>query len=44
VRVLVIGGSGFIAPHVVRRLSDGGHEVAVFQRGQTKADLGTKVR
>jgi nucleoside-diphosphate-sugar epimerase len=44
VRVLVIGGTGFIGPHVVRRLSEGGQEVAVFHRGQAQADLGAQVR
>lgn len=38
-RVLVVGGTGFIGPHVVRRLVDGGHEVVVFHRGRTGADL-----
>lgn len=38
-RVLVVGGTGFIGPHVVRRLVDGGHEVAVFHRGRKGADL-----
>ena len=38
-RVLVVGGTGFIGPHVVRRLADGGHEVVVFHRGRREADL-----
>lgn len=38
-RILVIGGTRFIGPPVVRRLSDMGHEVTVFHRGQVEADL-----
>jgi nucleoside-diphosphate-sugar epimerase len=38
-RILVIGGTGFIGPHVVRRLAESGHGIVVFHRGQTKADL-----
>ena len=38
-RILVIGGTNFIGPHLVRRLVGRGHEVAVFHRGQTRADL-----
>jgi nucleoside-diphosphate-sugar epimerase len=38
-RVLVIGGTSFIGPPLVRRLVGLGHEVAVFHRGQTHADL-----
>ncbi len=38
-RILIIGGTGFIGPYVVRRLSEAGHAVAVFNRGQTQADL-----
>jgi nucleoside-diphosphate-sugar epimerase len=38
-RILVIGGTGFIGPHIVRRLLEQGHEVLVFHRGQTEADL-----
>jgi nucleoside-diphosphate-sugar epimerase len=38
-RVLVIGGTKFIGPRVVRRLTGAGHEVAVFHRGRTRADL-----
>ena len=38
-RVLVIGGTGFIGTHVVRRLIETSHAVTIFHRGQTGADL-----
>jgi nucleoside-diphosphate-sugar epimerase len=38
-RVLVIGGTRFMGPHVVKSLAGMGHEVTVFHRGQTEADL-----
>ncbi|MDP9371831.1 MAG: NAD-dependent epimerase/dehydratase family protein [Chloroflexota bacterium] len=38
-RILVIGGTGFIGPFVVRRLHEAGHEVTLFHRGRTEADL-----
>jgi nucleoside-diphosphate-sugar epimerase len=38
-RVLIIGGTNFIGPPLVRHLVSLGHEVAVFHRGQTHADL-----
>ena len=39
-KILVIGGTGFIGPHLVRDLSRLGHSVAVFHRGNnTKVHL-----
>jgi nucleoside-diphosphate-sugar epimerase len=43
-RVLVIGGTSFIGPRVVRRLVEAGHDVTVFHRGETKSDLPPGVR
>lgn len=43
-RVLLLGGTGFIGPWVVRRLTAAGHDIAVFHRGQTAADLPVSVR
>ncbi len=38
-KVLVLGGTRFIGPWVVRALVEGGHSVAVFHRGRSEADL-----
>jgi nucleoside-diphosphate-sugar epimerase len=38
-RVLVVGGTGFMGPHVVRRLAARGHEVTLFHRGRAEADV-----
>jgi nucleoside-diphosphate-sugar epimerase len=38
-RILIIGGTSFIGPHVARRLVEAGHEVAVFHRGTSEADV-----
>jgi nucleoside-diphosphate-sugar epimerase len=38
-RILVIGGTNFMGPLVVHSLSEQGHEVTVFHRGQTRTDL-----
>jgi nucleoside-diphosphate-sugar epimerase len=38
-RVLVVGGTRFIGANVVRRLSEMRHDVTVFHRGQTEAEL-----
>jgi nucleoside-diphosphate-sugar epimerase len=43
-RVLVIGGTAFIGPPVVRRLAEQGHEVTVFHRGKTEAELPPSVQ
>ncbi|MUH00670.1 NAD-dependent epimerase/dehydratase family protein [Scytonema sp. UIC 10036] len=42
-KILVIGGTNFIGPHVVRHLCHLGYEVTVFHRGQTIAELPTNV-
>lgn len=38
-RILVIGGTRFIGPYVVRDLLAAGHQVAVFHRGETESEL-----
>src|SRR2546428_11684284 len=38
-RVLVLGGTGLIGPHIVRRLMAQGHGVTVFRRGRGVANL-----
>jgi nucleoside-diphosphate-sugar epimerase len=41
-RVLVIGGTGFIGPHIVRELIRLSHDVTVFHRGRTHADAAAR--
>jgi nucleoside-diphosphate-sugar epimerase len=38
-KILIIGGTNFIGPPVVRQLSAMGHQVTVFHRGKTTTDL-----
>jgi 2'-hydroxyisoflavone reductase len=38
-RILVIGGTRFVGRHVVAAALEAGHEVTVFHRGRTGADL-----
>lgn len=38
-QILVIGGTGFTGVHVLRRLVEDGHNIAVFHRGQTETEL-----
>ena len=38
-RVLVLGGTSFIGPSVVRQLTEAGHDVTLFNRGQSAAEL-----
>lgn len=42
-RVLIIGGTNFIGPFVVRHLHKLGHDVMVFHRGKTQTDLPSTV-
>jgi uncharacterized protein YbjT (DUF2867 family) len=37
-RVLILGGTGFIGPHIVRRLTAYGHQATIFRRGSGLAD------
>jgi nucleoside-diphosphate-sugar epimerase len=43
-RILAIGGAGFIGSCVVRTLLDQGHEVAVYHRGSSNLGLPEKLR
>jgi hypothetical protein len=43
-RILVIGGTGFTGPYVVRRLNELGHELLLYHRGETEADLPDGIR
>lgn len=38
-RILVLGGTGFIGPHLVRYAVSRGHSVTTFTRGRRQADL-----
>ena len=37
--ILVLGGTGFIGPHMVRRALDRGHSVTLFNRGRSNTHL-----
>jgi 2'-hydroxyisoflavone reductase len=37
--ILVLGGTGFIGPHMVRYAWERGHRVSIFTRGRTQASL-----
>ncbi|MEP6769404.1 MAG: NAD-dependent epimerase/dehydratase family protein [Acidobacteriota bacterium] len=43
-RVLVVGGTGFLGPRVVTRLSHLGHHVTIYHRGEHEATLPFGVR
>jgi nucleoside-diphosphate-sugar epimerase len=38
-RILVIGGTGFIGTHLLRELTAAGHEVAILHRNRSKGDV-----
>ncbi|MDX1495601.1 MAG: NAD-dependent epimerase/dehydratase family protein [Longimicrobiales bacterium] len=37
--ILILGGTGFIGPHMVRYAVERGHQVSTFTRGRSDADL-----
>ena len=43
-RLLIIGGTGFIGPFVIQALAEQGHDVAVFHRGVSRPPLPAGVR
>jgi nucleoside-diphosphate-sugar epimerase len=43
-RVLLLGGTRFIGPYVVRELAERGHDVTIVHRGETEAELPESVR
>ena len=38
-RILILGGTGFIGPHMVRYAQYRGHELTLFNRGRSNAEL-----
>ncbi len=38
-KILVLGGTGFIGPHMVRHALERGHEITLFNRGKTGKDM-----
>jgi len=38
-QILVLGGTGFIGPHLVRYAASRGHKITIFTRGRRNADL-----
>jgi len=42
--ILILGGTKFIGPFVVRELVELGHDVTIFHRGETEQDLPPSVR
>jgi nucleoside-diphosphate-sugar epimerase len=43
-RILILGGTKFVGPHVVRQLAARGHEITIFHRGVTETELPEGVR
>jgi nucleoside-diphosphate-sugar epimerase len=43
-RVLIVGGTKFIGPHVARGFVEQGHDVLLYHRGQSEAELPESIR
>lgn len=43
-RILILGGTRFIGPHVVRELVSAGHDVTIFHRGEHEPELPPQVQ
>src|SRR5713101_4561901 len=43
-RILMVGGTGFVGPYAARELHDRGHDVTLFHRGQHESVLLPPVR
>jgi nucleoside-diphosphate-sugar epimerase len=41
-KILAIGGTGFMGPYAIRHLQDSGHDVTVFHRGKTACPDGVR--
>jgi 2'-hydroxyisoflavone reductase len=39
IKVLILGGTGFIGPHFVKALTDGGHRITLFNRGKRDPEV-----
>jgi 2'-hydroxyisoflavone reductase len=42
-RILLLGGTGFIGPHLVHRIVDRGHDLTLFNRGQSEPGMFTEL-
>ncbi len=43
-KILVLGGTGFLGPHLVKHLAEMGHDVTIFHTGKHEPDLPPQVR
>ena len=43
-KILVLGGTRFTGPHIVKNLAEWGHDVTVFHRGRTETELPASVQ
>jgi nucleoside-diphosphate-sugar epimerase len=43
-RILIIGGTAFMGPYVVRKLAAAGHKITIFHRGQHEPQLPSTVK